>query len=300
MRPSSMLLPLALASGCVSHVEGEVPLTDEHKIEMTELLRQEPLATSMAVELARSITVGAVDATGKPSTPEKLAVDMHATASWLQEAHASGRIMEADTALFATDDTIAQYDPGESEKKTDDHIVVASDSSLWSLSLVIHEAGHKKFSHDLMVTQEIRETGAQFNEGFADAVITHKDYAFLLTALYEIPSDIVRTNQRTIDDAREKAKATADTGDWATAMQELNNDLAMRTPEEAEAHIREVYAEQEEMFVQFGASMDTVVQAYADSGLHEALTAERDECRAELRAEYREHLAESRRERKVF
>lgn len=300
MHSSSMLLPLALAGGCASRVDGEVPLTPEHKIEMAELLRQEPLATSMAVELARSITIGTVDATGKPSTPEKLAVDMHATASWLQEAHASGRIMEADTSLFATDDTIAQYDPGESEKKTDDHIVVASDSGLWSLSVIIHEAGHKKFSHDPMVTQEIRDTGAKLNEGFADAVITHKDYAFLLTALYEIPSDIVRANQRTIDDAREKAEATADTGDWAMAMQELKKDLAMSTPEEAEAHIREVYAEQEEMFVQFGASIDTVIQAYVDSGLHEALTTERDECRAELHAEYMEHLAESRHERKVL
>ena len=81
MHPTSLLVPLALANGCVARVEGEVPLTDAHKIEMAELLRQETLARPMALELARNITVGAVDATGTPSTPEKLAVDMSAAAA---------------------------------------------------------------------------------------------------------------------------------------------------------------------------------------------------------------------------
>ncbi len=300
MHPSSLLVPLALANGCVARVEGEVPLTDAHKIEMAELLRQEALARPMALELARNITVGAVDAKGTPSTPEKLAVDMSAAADWLHAEYAAGRIMEADTSAFSTDDAIAQYDLGDTEATSDDHIVVASDSALWSVGTMAHEAGHRWSLHNVFVTQAIRDSGGRYNAGFADAAIVYHDFPFMTSGVYAVPGDIIRANQQAIDDARAKAEATADSGDWLTAMQELKEDLEMRTPEEADAHIREIYAEQGEMFEQFGGSMDTIVGAYFDSGRHEALTAERDECRAEFHAEYVEHLAESRRERKVW
>lgn len=296
---AKIMLSLALTGGCVAHVDGEAPLTDAHKIEMAEYMRLESLATPMAVELARHITVGAVDATGTPTTPEKFAVDMSATADWLRAEYAAGRIMEADTSAFSTDDTIAQYDPGDTERETDDHIVVSNDSTSWSIGTFIHEAGHRWSIHNVFVTQAIRDSGGRFNAGYADAAIVHHDFPFMTGGVYSVPGDIIRANQQIIDAARAKAEAMADDGDWLTAMQELRDDLAMRTPEEADAHIREVYAEQGEMFEQFGGSIDTVVAAYFDSGRHEALTEERARCRAEFHAEYVEYLAEFRGERKV-
>ncbi len=297
MNSKSLLLPIALSGGCVAHVDGEVPLTDAHAIEMAEYMRQESLATPMAVELARHVTVGAVDATGESSTGERLAVDIGATASWLQTEYANGRIMEADQSLFETSDALAQYDPGETKSKKDDHIVVTSNSKWWSLALFVHEAAHKLFYHDIMVTQEIRESGGEFNAGFADAVIMYKDFAYMLSALYFIPGDLVSENQKVINDALEKARVTADSGDWVTAMQELKGDLEMRTPEEAEIYIREAYGNQSEMFEQFGVSMDEVSSAYFDSGLYESLIKERDESRREFHEEYK---AEVRSERKLL
>lgn len=98
MRPTSLALPLTLAvgGGCVPRVEGETPLSDAHKVVMADLIAQEPLATPIAVALAKRMEVGMVDHTGAPTTSATLAVDITHTAAWLQKEYAEGRVMEAD------------------------------------------------------------------------------------------------------------------------------------------------------------------------------------------------------------
>lgn len=301
MRPTSLVLPLTLAvgGGCVPRVEGETPLSDAHKVVMADLIAQEPLATPMAVALAKRMEVGMVDHTGAPTTSATLAVDITHTAAWLQKEYVEGRVMEADRDRFYSESLIAQYDPGETEKKSDDHIVVATDTSLWSLVTLVHEAGHKQFYHDGAVTEEIQAAGAEFNTGFATAVIRHGDYAFLLSALYNVPEHVLKENRAVIDAARERAETSADENEWTTALRTLRDDLAMPTPEEAEDALREDVVEQVGMFAEFGITIDDIVDAYRESGLYEATRAEREACLKEFSEQYQEHLRESRREFRI-
>lgn len=301
MRSTLLSLPLTLAAGggCVPHVEGETPLAPERRAYMEVLIAQAELATPMATALAARVEVGAMNARGEPATSDALAHDVANTAEWLSVAFTEGRIMEADVHRFSSDATIAQYDPGETEHYTDDHIVVATDITLWSVVTLVHEAGHKQFYHDGFVTQEIQDAGAAFNTGFATAVLRHRDYAFLLSALYNVPEHVLKENQGVIDAARERAETSADLNEWTTALRTLRDDLTMPTPEEAEDALREDIAEQVGMFAEFGMTIDDVIDAYRESGLYETTRAEREVCLKEFSEQYQEHLRESLRELRI-
>lgn len=262
---SKALIALLATTGCVSHVEGEQPLNAEKQQIMNTLLSDEPLATAMAIALAKRMHEGMVQEDGKPGTATELVDAIKTTSEWLQTLHARGNIMEADPSLFATSDTIAQYDAENTNTHDDDRIVVTTDTKAWNLETLVHEAGHRTFNHNISVTNDIREGGAEYNEAFADAVITNHDYAYLLSALYAVPASILEEHRTEIQ-----------------AAQEENRAPNIPNAQEAEDNLRESLKDNEGMFEQFGMSLNDVVDAYRESGIYENLTKERREAAREM------------------
>jgi hypothetical protein len=252
---------LAPSAGC-SHVEGEIPLTPEHAQQLNELLEHEPAATEMVVALAEKMDEGMVDAYGDPATQTELGKAIRSTSDWLHEQHETGRIMEVDPAKFPTADTIASYDTESSRTHEDDRMVLSSDASTWNLPGIIHEAGHKTFIHDLFVTQAIRESGAELNGGFSAAVKEYRDYSYLLTALYAVPSSLVEQTRKDLE-----ILFIED----SLSREQLKDLQTMPSPEEVEAELQERYADLEPLFEGFGLSLQDLSRAYRESGMHEAL-----------------------------
>lgn len=285
MKTFAFGVPL-LALACSAHIENERPLSAEREMRVGELLEDEPVATAMVVELADRMLEGTVDAQGNPVSREQLIASIEYTTSWLQAEYVAGRIMEADIAEFPVDDAAGMYDDETSAERTDDRIVLVADTEMLSLDTLVHEAGHEKFRHDVFVLDDIREAGAEYNAGFADVIIEHKDYSYLLSSLYTVPADMLRANREAIAEAKERAQEAAEAGDLRSAVAQMKEDLTMRTPDEAEAHIREVYATQIGMFEQYSGSEDDLVEAYFASGMYDALSEARAEAIKEFRSEY--------------
>lgn len=228
-------------------------------------MEDEPIVTAMVLELALRMNTGAMTEHGTPSTTQELADAITHTAQWLRELYTRDAIMEADPSLLATPETIAQYDTEHPSTDRDDRIIVSTQETAWSLATIMHEAAHRSFSHDLTVTEDIVESGAALNAGFADAIIMHKDFAYLMTALFAVPAALARENQEAIDVAQRAREAPEPI-----------------TAQDAERALRERLHESEGMFAQFGLSMDDVVDAYYESGMAEYLARERTEARREI------------------
>lgn len=296
----SLLLSTALVSGCTAHVDGEVPLSAEGQEKMQQIAEQEPVATAMVQEMLQHITAPVMNDRGQSATIDELSVSIDNTASWFQEEFAAGNIFQVGDASFATPDTIAQYDAEGGGTENDDRVVMSNDPESWTLGDVLHEFGHLNFLHGLTVTEEIRDAGAEFNASFATIIQKHRDYAYMLTALYAMPGDILASNAEKIKEARIKAEVAIATVGLHKATQDLRDDLAMPSKEETEASLRQTYASQEDMFKEFGLSMDQIIQAYFDSGMHEEILLERDEAVREFQQEFRHEMTrELHPERKI-
>lgn len=259
------ILPMLAAAGCVVHVDGERPLSEERRHMLDAYMEDEPIVTAMVLELALRMNTGAMTEHGTPSTTQELADAITHTAQWLRELYTRDAIMEADPSLLATPETIAQYDTEHPSTDRDDRIIVSTQETAWSLATIMHEAAHRSFSHDLTVTEDIVESGAALNAGFADAIIMHKDFAYLMTALFAVPAALARENQEAIDVAQRAREAPEPI-----------------TAQDAERALRERLHESEGMFAQFGLSVDDVVDAYYESGMAEYLARERTEARREI------------------
>lgn len=283
---SQHLIPVLALFGCGVHVEGETPLSDEHRVAMQTIVDDLPSATAMSVRIAARMDKGLMNAYGEPANTDELQQELQETTAWVQTAFAEGRILEVDPTHFPTDDTIAMYDREASAHQSDDRIVVSDRIEDWSLQTVVHEAGHRSFDHALFTTQEIRDAGAGYNAAFADIIIRHGDYSYLLTALYHIPAELIANNRKTVEDAQ----ATAE-GDPAV----LRETLAMPSEADMETHIRATYASEAAMFEEFGVSMDDIIRAYRESGMHERLAEMRKEAIAECQRERTRELRTERR-----
>lgn len=281
---------LTALPGCV-HVEGERPLSAEHDEFLGDLLEREPEATAMAAEMAERMDVGAVDATGASASGHRLAVDIRATGAWLQTEYSAGRVMEADPSRFDTADTVAQYDREAAGTHDDDRIVLdATDTSTWNLPTIMHEAGHRTFSHDLFVTQAIRDSGVDVNEGFADAIIDHGDYAYLITALYMIPSNLVIGTDADIAEARAAADEMARTRGTLAAQKWFASEIAMPSESDMLERVDGFYERFAPCLSAFGLTNEGVRESYLESGMHEALRDRREGAAAEFREEHRAEL----------
>ncbi len=281
---------LSVLPGC-GHVVGEQPLSPEHDALLGDLLEREPEATAMVMELAERMDVGTVDATGASASGHELALSVQATGAWLQSEYAAGRVMEVNPSHFPTGDTVAQYDQEASGTHADDRIVLdATDTTSWNFTTILHEAGHKSFNHDAFVTQQIRDSGAALNEGFADAVIDHGDYAYLLTALYVIPSNLIVGTDDDIAEARATAEEMAGTDGTFAAQRWLAEELATPSESEMLERVDTMYGSFAPCLSAFGLTNDGVRGAYLESGMHEALAERREEAVAEFREEHRAEL----------
>lgn len=283
---SRNLVPILALFGCGTHVEGEVPLSDAHRDVMQEIVSDLPAATAMSIRIAEHMDKGLVNAYGEPVEFDGLRQELEATTVLVQTAFAEGRIFEIDPMHFPTDDMVAFYDREASTHQSDDRIVVSNRVEEWSLPTIVHEAGHYSFDHALFTAQEIRDAGAEYNAAFADIIIRHGDYPYLLTALYHIPSEIIMYNRDHIKDARVSAD-----GDFFA----FRKALAMPSEADMEEYIRVTYASEMAMFEEFGVDMDAIVGAYRESDMHERLAEMREVAIDEYRQEYSREMRAERR-----
>lgn len=292
MSKKAILLGSALVAipGC-GHVEGERPLSSEHDELLGNLLEREPEATAMAAEMAERMEVGIVDAKGIPASGRDLARSVEATGAWLQKAFASGRVMEADPEQFASDDLVAQYDRESAETRSDDRIIMSSDVRDWNLPTALHEAAHKLFFHDAFIKQRLIDAGAKLNGEYAVAVAEHRDYPYLVTALYAVPSALIAEMDAAIEGARERAEEVAAKDGAFAAQRWLAEEVAMPSESEMLARVDALYDEVASCLSSFGLSGEDLREAYLESGMHEALEQRREGAVAEFGREFRKELS---------
>ncbi len=277
-----------LHTGC--GLEAQRPATTEELARLQQTLVLREAATSFAQSLALQMKTGTLDAEGNPATPETLAEALGSSSRWLQTVVDDERVMVGQTTDVSS--AIAEYDANATGTYRDDSIVVSDNPDSWELETLMHEAGHKRFSsHDSAFQAKLNAEGADISDrSFAQDIIAYHDYAYLLSALCMYPSVLEAMDREKITKAMEEADENA-RGLGLVARRTLVQELELNEEETQEA-VKDWFDARREHYETYGLSEENFVDAYWESGLHEARLQSREAALSEFDLEHRESMVE--------